>query len=150
MRVSNSAPGKGEGGNTVPKVSIGLTSRYPCWIAENVSAMQGSEVKICSVLCFWLAATWRQHTDEPHAALQRHLQLIQERHRRALEASFGPSSSGRMVISVGVGRLRGRRKVPFNGLVWYLGNVQLVNCILGALRATLPFGTGFHGNFCSG
>lgn len=45
MRVSNSAPGKGEGGNTVPKVSIGLKIEIPAgW--PRVSTMQGAESRL--------------------------------------------------------------------------------------------------------
>lgn len=60
MRVSNSAPGKGEGGNTVPKVSIGLKSRNPCWLATCLYHAGIRIQNFGSVLCFLLAAMQRQ------------------------------------------------------------------------------------------
>lgn len=45
---------------------------------------------------------------------------------------------------------KGRREMPFSSLAQYPGKLQLENCILGALRATLPCEREFHGNFCSG
>lgn len=45
---------------------------------------------------------------------------------------------------------KGRREGPFNSLAQYPGELQLENCILGALGATLPCGGEFHGNFCRG
>lgn len=45
---------------------------------------------------------------------------------------------------------KGRREVPFNSLAKYSGKLQLKNCILGALGATLPCGGEFHGQFCRG
>lgn len=97
MRVSNSAPGKGEGGNTVPKVSIGLKSRNPCWLATCLYHAGIRIQDLGSVLCFLLAAVQRQARPRASCSVQhhQHLQGILERHRQALEASCRPSSAGR-------------------------------------------------------
>lgn len=145
MRVSNSAPGKGEGGNTVPKVSIGLKSRNPCWLPMCLYHARIRIQDFGSVLCFLLAAMQRQA--HPWASCC------------SATISTPPEYSG--VAPTGFGGLmqpffswkdghlnRSReakwgREVPFNSLVQYPGKLQLKNCILGALRATLPCGGEF-------
>lgn len=151
MRVSNSAPGKGEGGNTVPKVSIGLKIEIPAgW--PRVSTMQGAESRLgfsplllvgsdAETSTQWASCCSATTPTPPGYS------GVAPTGFRGLMQPFFSWKDAHLNRSR---EAKGRREVPFNSLAQYPGKLQLQNCILGALRATSPCGGEFQGNFCRG